>query len=105
MEILANGSWRVKKLAGRGINVIGENSTVVAALPERKYDDELLVREAYLIAAAPQLFDACSKINSILENNFIVTREGFKINFGEIQKTLSGALMRALGYRKDPEEP
>jgi len=50
-------------------------------------------------------FDACSKINSILESSLIVTPEGIKINCTDIKKSLSDALLRAMGYRKSPEEP
>jgi hypothetical protein len=105
MESIANGSWRVKKLIGQVVNIVEADSSIVAVLPAGKINEEMQIKEAYLIAAAPELFDACCKINSVLENNLIVTREGFKINFVEIQKTLSSALMRALGCRKDPEEP
>ena len=63
------------------------------------------VKEAYLIAASPQLFEACCKIKAILENNLIVTQEGFQINSSEIKEILLDATLRASGCRKAPEEP
>jgi hypothetical protein len=100
----ANGSWYVKK-NGEAVGVITANSSVVAVLPRKEAGEDTRIKEAYLLAAAPQLFEVCTKINSILENNLIVTPEGFKINCSDIRKSLNDAIMRARGYRKSPEEP
>jgi hypothetical protein len=99
-----NGSWCVTK-KGRSIQVLGPDSSVVAVLPEKDNGDPSQVREAYLIAASPQLFDACCKLKTILENNLIVTQEGFLINSSEIRQFLLDATLRASGCRKAPEEP
>lgn len=87
------------------VSILGADSSVIAVLPEGGNGVGLNITEAYLLAVAPQLFDVWTKINSILENSYIVTPEGFKINFYEIQKSLSEALLRARGCRKNPEEP
>lgn len=84
---------------------MGADSSVVAVLPERKNGDDSWISEAYLIAAAPQLFDVCCKINSILENSLVVTPEGFKINCSDVRKSLADAILRAVGCRKTPDEP
>lgn len=104
MEKLTKGSWRVKK-KGEAVGVMGLDSSVVAVLPRRKAGEDTRVKEAYLIAAAPQLLEACCKINSILEDSLIVTPEGYKMNCSDIKKSLVDAIMRARGYRKSPEEP
>jgi hypothetical protein len=104
MQTPSNVSWRVKK-KGEAVGVIAENSSVVAVLPRKKAGEDTRIKEAYLLAAAPLLFDACSKINSVLESSLIVTPEGIKINCTDIKKSLSDALLRAMGYRKRPEEP
>ena len=100
----ANGSWYVTK-KDRSIRVVGPDSSVVAVLPEKNNGGQSQVKEAYLIAASPQLFDACCKIKTILENNLIVTQEGFLINSSEIRQILLDATLRASGCRKAPEEP
>jgi hypothetical protein len=100
----AYGSWRVKK-KGQSIGVIGSDSSVIAVLPQRDTDDNSRVKEAYLMAAAPQLFSACIKIKEMLENSLVVTREGFVINCSEIRDTLLDATLRASGCRKTPDEP
>jgi hypothetical protein len=74
-------------------------------LPGKKTGDDSRIPEAYLIAAAPQLFEACTKITSILESSLIVTPEGIKINCTDIKKSLSDAILRARGCRKSPQEP
>jgi hypothetical protein len=104
MEKRTNSSWRVKK-KGEAVGVIGEDSSIVAVLPRKKVGEDARVKEAYLLAAAPQLFEACCKIYSILEDSLIVTPEGYKINCSDIKKALVDAIMRARGYRKSPEEP
>jgi hypothetical protein len=100
----ANGSWYVTK-KGRAISVVGSDSSVVALLPKKKNGLDSQVKEAYLIAASPQLFEVCCKIKAILENNLIVTQEGFQINCSEIKEILLDATLRASGCRKAPEEP
>jgi hypothetical protein len=104
MEKSATGSWHVKKIDD-GIGIFGADSSVVAMLPKRMAGDDARIAEAYLLAAAPQLFEVCRIINSILENSLIVTPEGFKINFSDVKKSLLDAIMRAKGYHKSPDEP
>jgi hypothetical protein len=99
-----NGSWYVTK-SGKFISVVGSDSSVVAVLPEKEKDGYSQVKEAYLIAASPQLFEVCCKIKDILENNLIVTQEGFRINCSELKKTILEATLRASGCRKAPDEP
>jgi hypothetical protein len=70
-----------------------------------KVDADTCIKEAYLIAAAPQLLEVCSKISSLLENSLIVTPEGFKIDCSDVRRSLFDAIMRAKGYRKAPQEP
>jgi hypothetical protein len=100
----ANGSWYVTK-KGKAISVVGSDSSLVAVLPKRKTGPDTKVKEAYLIAASPQLFEVCCKIKAILENNLIVTQEGFQIDCSEIKEILLDATLRASGCRKAPEEP
>jgi hypothetical protein len=104
MEKSAIGSLYVKK-KNESIGVFGADSSVVAVLPKKKNGDDTRIAEAYLFAAAPQLFEVCRKIHSILENSLIVTPEGFKINCSDIKISLRDAILRAKGYRKSPDEP
>jgi hypothetical protein len=104
MEKYVKGSWYVTK-NDQVISVVGSDSAVVAILPEKKNGHYSQIKEAYLIAASPQLFEACCKIKDILENNLIVTQEGFQINCSEIREILLEATLRASGCRKAPEEP
>jgi hypothetical protein len=103
MEKPANGSWTVKK-KGATVGVLRADSTVVAVLPQKEGEDTR-IKEAYLFAASPLLFEACCRISALLENSLIVTPEGLRINCSDVRKSLSHALARARGYRKGPEEP
>jgi hypothetical protein len=104
MDKHAPSPWLVEK-DGTAVRVVGSDSSVVAVLPDKKNGDTSWIKEAYLIAAAPQLFEACCKINSILENSLIVTPEGFKINCSDIRISLTDAILRAVGCRKAADEP
>jgi hypothetical protein len=104
MEKSVSGSWYVKK-KDEAIGVFGADSSVVAVLPKKKTGNDTRVTDAYLFAAAPQLFEVCRVMQSILENSLIVTPEGFKINCSDIKISLRDAILRAKGYRKRPDEP
>lgn len=105
MENRANGSWHLRKIIGEVVGVLAADSSIIAELPQGGNGDGPRIREAYLIAAAPQLFEACCKISSVLENNLIVTPEGSKIDCIDIKKSLHDAILRARGCRKAPDEP
>lgn len=82
--------------------MIGRDSSMIALLQAAM---DARVSDAYLIAAAPLLLDVCKAINAVLENNLIVTAEGFKINDAQIRESLLDAILKAEGYRKNPDQP
>ena|SRR5512136_1301655 len=104
MGTRAFGPWHVKK-NGETVSILGADSSVVAVLPVKGPDDTSWVAQAYVMAAAPQLLEICTQVKSVLENNLVVTTDGFKINCSEIQVSLLDALLRAAGCRKLPDEP
>jgi hypothetical protein len=105
MAIRANGSWHVKKIIGEVVGIIAADSTIIAELPQGKNGDGPQITEAYLLAAAPQLFEVCSKLSSILENNLIVSPDGVKVDITEIKKALHEAILRAKGCQNNGDEP
>ena len=105
MDAPNNESWQLKKIIGEVVGVIASDSTVVAVLPEGQSGVGAKIREAYLIAATPQLFEVCSRLNTILEDNLVVTPEGTHIDCTDIKKSLHAAVMRAKGCQKSPDEP
>jgi hypothetical protein len=97
MKMRTPGPWRIK-VKSEAIGILGNDLSLVAVVRRRNAD-------AYLIAAAPLLLDACKLVMDALENNFIVTAEGFKINDAYIRESLLDAIMRAEGYRKEQGQP
>jgi hypothetical protein len=104
MKLRSPGPWSVKK-NGEGIGVIGQDSSMIALLPSKSTAMDCMVSDAYLIAAAPQLLEVCKAVNAVLENNLIVTANGFKINDAQIRESLLDVILRAEGYRKNPDQP
>lgn len=104
MEKNTNGSLYVKKRDDT-VGIFGTDSSVVAVLPKKQNGNDTRIAEAYLFAAAPQLFEVCRTMHSILENSLVVTPEGFKINCSDLRISLRDAILRAKGCRKSPDEP
>jgi hypothetical protein len=98
------GTWHVKKHGGT-FSILRQDSSVVAVLPQNTGSADPRFQEVYVIAAAPQLLEACTQLKSILENNLIVTSDGFRINCSEARETLLGAILRATGCRRSSGEP
>lgn len=104
MKLRTPGPWSVKK-NGEGIGVIARDSSCIAMLPAKCTGGAVRVSDAYLIAAAPLLLEVCKAMHTVLENNLIVTAEGFKINDADIRESLIDAILRAEGYRKNSDQP
>jgi len=103
MKLRTPGPWAVKK-NGDEIDIVGRDSSCVAQLPSSDVHKQLRVSDAYLIAAAPLLLEVCKNLNAVLENNLVVTAEGYKINDAHLRESLLDAILRAEGYRKNPDQ-
>lgn len=103
MNMRTPGPWFIK-IKDEAIGIMGKDSSLVAVMRRKKADVDTRVSDAQLIAAAPLLLDACKNIMAVLENNLIVTAEGFKINDSHIRESLVDAVMRAEGYRKEQDQ-
>lgn len=103
MGTRAEQSWRVKQ-SGPSVAILRPDASVVAELPVGG-SPRVKIAEAYAIAAAPELLDMCTRIKSVLENNLLVTAEGFKIDCSELRENLLSTILRARGCRRRPDEP
>jgi len=103
MESCISGAWRVKKDNG-SVAILRTDDSVVAELPRKNGNRDSQISEAYAIAAAPQLLEVCTRIKSVLENNLIVTSDGFRIDCSDLRESLLAAILRARGCRKSPDE-
>jgi len=98
------GPWRVESEDGNYGIFAGEDLLAVV-IPDDTPDRDARKANALLIAAAPLLLNACRQLKDLLENNRVVTGEGFIINDADIRTSLVDALMRADGYRREPPRP
>jgi hypothetical protein len=103
VEGITPGPWRVEEEDGNfGIFAGGRLLAVVT--PDDTPERSERKANAILISAAPLLLSACRQIKELLENNRVVTSDGFIINDADTRATLIDALMRAEGYRFDPPQ-
>ncbi len=97
------GSWRVTQ-KGASVAILRPDASIVAELPVGG-SPQTKIAEAYAIAAAPELLDMCNRVKSMLENNLLVTAEGFKIDCSELRENLLSTILRARGCRRSQGEP
>jgi hypothetical protein len=95
------GPWRIEDEAGH-FGVFGGEALLALVLPDDTPDRSIRKANAVLMAAAPLLLRACKQLKDLLDNNRVVTEDGFIINDADIRATLVDALMRAEGFRIDP---
>lgn len=100
MKETTPGPWSVRNKHG-AIGVFSGETPLAMVMPQGGQARDTQEANAYLLAAAPQLFEVCQKLQALLENSLIVTPEGIKINDSDLRQSLREALLRAGGYRRD----
>ena len=95
------GPWRMEDEEGH-FGIFAGEALLAVTVPDDTPDRRVRRGNAMLMAAAPALLNACRRVNELLENNRVVTAEGFLINDLDIRAVLTDALMRAEGYRVEP---
>lgn len=103
MEVDTPGPWRVEEEDGN-YGIFAGDRLLAVVTPDDTPDRSERKANAILISAAPLLLSACRQIKELLDNNRVVTADGFIINDADIRATLVDALMRAEGYRFDPPQ-
>lgn len=103
MEVDTPGPWRVEEEDGN-YGIFADDRLLAVVTPDDTPDRSERKANAILISAAPLLLRACRQIKELLDNNRVVTADGFIINDADIRATLVDALMRAEGYRFDPPQ-
>ena len=96
MKETTPGPWSVKNKHG-AIGVFSGETPLAMVMPQGGQARDTQEANAYLLAAAPQLFEVCQKLQVLLENSLIVTPEGIKINDSDLRQSLREALLRAGG--------
>ncbi len=102
MSNFVPGPWRVQE--EEDTHGIFSNDTLIAiVLSDDIHDQTVEKATANLIGSAPLLLEACKKVKELLENNHVVTQEGFRMNTSDVREKLLDAIFRAEGYRIDHE--
>lgn len=97
------GPWRAEEENGN-YGIFAGEALLALVLPDDTPDRNERKANALLMAAAPLLLHACRQLKDLLDNNRVVTGDGFLINDAETRATLIDALMRADGYRIEPPQ-
>jgi hypothetical protein len=104
MKDITPGLWHVREMNG-AVGVFSGETPVALALSQGGQALDTQRANADLMAAAPLLLEVCNRLHKMLENSFIVTPEGFKINDSELRELLLDAILRAKGYRTNSPAP
>jgi hypothetical protein len=102
MSNFVPGPWHVQAEADTH-GIFSGDALIAIVLSDDIHDKTVEKATANLIAAAPLLLEACKKVRELLENNQVVTQEGFRMNTDEVREKLLDAIFRAEGYRIDHE--
>jgi len=102
MSNFVPGPWHVQAEADTH-GIFSGDALIAIVLPDDIHDTSVERATANLIGAAPLLLEACKKVKELLDNNHVVTQEGFRMNTGDVREKLLDAIFRAEGYRIDHE--
>jgi hypothetical protein len=93
------GPWQVKKEKGTYGVFSGDGSLLAITLPDDLKDKNAHKANACLMATAPRLLEVVKAIKEHLDNNMIVTGDGYKLNDRGLRESITDAILRAEGYR------
>ena len=102
MSNFVPGPWHVEMEADTQ-GIFAGHALIAIVLSDDIRDKGVEKATANLIGAAPLLLEACKKVKELLDNNHVVTEEGFRINTRDVREKILDAIFRAEGYRIDPE--
>jgi hypothetical protein len=95
------GPWRADEEDGN-FGIFAGDRLLAVVTPEDTPERSERKTNAVLMSAAPLLLRACKQLKELLDNNRVVTEDGFVINDRDTRAALVDALMRAEGYRTEP---
>jgi len=93
------GHWHVKEENGSYGVFSDDDALLAVTLPDDIKDKNAVKANAILMASAPLLLKLIIEIKEHLDNNMIVTGDGYKINDQDLRESITDALLRADGCR------
>ena len=93
------GPWLAKEENGSFGVFSDDDSLLAITLSEDIQDKDAAKANAHLMAAAPRLLDVIKQIKEHLDNNMIVTADGYKINDSHLRESIIDVILKAEGYR------
>ena len=100
MSNFVPGPWHVEE-EGDTHGIFSGEALIAIVLCDDIKDRTVEKATANLIGSAPLLLEACKTVKELLDNNHVVTEEGFWINASDVREKLLDAIFRAEGYRID----
>lgn len=93
------GPWHVKEEKGSYGIFAQDDSFLAITLPDDIKDRSAVRANAILMAAAPRLLEVMQEVKAHLDNNMIVTKEGYRISGHDLRQSITDALLKAEGHR------
>ena len=90
--------WHVEEENG-AYGVFRDDSLLSIVIADDLQDNHVAKANALLMASAPRLLEVVKQFKDHLENNMIVTADGYKVNDRDLRESINDAILRAEGYR------
>jgi len=98
MSRFTPGPWHVEEENG-AYGVFRDDSLLSLVIADDLHDAHAVKANAVLMASAPLLLEVVKQIREHLDNNVIVTADGYKVNDRDLREAINDVILRAEGHR------
>jgi len=98
MSCFTSGPWHIEEENG-AYGVFRGDSLLSIVIADDLPDAHSAKANAILMASAPRLLEVIKQIRDHLDNNMIVTADGYKVNDRDLRESINDAILKAEGYR------
>jgi hypothetical protein len=98
MSRFTPGPWNAKEENG-SYGIFSGDSLLAITIFDDIQNKDAAKANANLMTTAPRLLEVIKQVKDHLDNNMIVTGDGYKINDKDLRESILDAILRAEGHR------